>query len=72
MGLYSEESAKTDYFKQEALEQEDRKKLTEEIGITEQELHERLRRFKEFDFKVFQTLMGIEKQVRENVNQDEK
>jgi hypothetical protein len=72
MDLYTEKSAKTDYFEREQLEQQDKEKLTEELGINEKELHDRLRRFKEFDFKVFNTLMGIEKQVRENVKQNKK
>ncbi|PSN89774.1 hypothetical protein B9Q03_08190 [Candidatus Marsarchaeota G2 archaeon OSP_D] len=68
--LNSKKSAKTDYFEKEDLDRQGREKLAGELGITVSELHERLRRFKEFDFKVFITLMGIEKQVRESVKQD--
>src|SRR5579875_143698 len=68
--LNSKKSEKTDYFQKEGLDEQDREKLAGELGITVGELHERLRRFKEFDFKVFITLMGIEKQVRESVKQD--
>jgi hypothetical protein len=51
---------KEDYFKKEGIAEDEQQRLMQEFNLaTLEELHERLRRFSEFDFKVFQTLYGI-------------